>query len=75
MSRPDRNRCRSVGHLGPLGKTKRDRSGRAGQRHRRRTWAHGQAVGEAGTPDEVLQQLWDSVLQGIDYEIAGRHDK
>ncbi|CAK0824888.1 unnamed protein product, partial [Prorocentrum cordatum] len=33
------------------------------------------AVGEAGTPDEVLQQLWDSVLQGFDYEIAGRHDK
>ncbi|CAK0821668.1 unnamed protein product, partial [Prorocentrum cordatum] len=32
------------------------------------------AVGEVGTPDDVLQQLWGSVQQGIDYEIAGRHD-
>ncbi|CAK0845395.1 unnamed protein product, partial [Prorocentrum cordatum] len=33
------------------------------------------AVGEAGTPHDVLQQPWDYVLQGIDYDIAGRRDK
>ncbi|CAK0904508.1 unnamed protein product, partial [Prorocentrum cordatum] len=36
---------------------------------------HGLELDGTGGSDGVLQQLWDAVLGGLDYEIAGRHGK